>query len=149
MKGDGARAQGSEDQTGAGAHDVGGADDDERVPSSAALADHARLGVSAIPERVADGDQGRQNGDRGGAPAHRPHLRRDLEARDLDVLSDEMAEAERGLTREARHAVGGGGGHRCDIVVAGPANPSDARSPLMTVSMATSLPLSAALASAL
>ena len=145
----GARAQRSEDQARAGAHDVGEPDDDERDSQLGAAADHD--GEPGDRQRVPDGDQDGQNGDDGGAPAHRPHLRRDLEARDLDVLADEMAEAERGLARQARHAFAGRGGHRRETpVVAGPANPSDACfSPLITVSMATSLPLSAALASAL
>ena len=97
-----ARAQRSEDQARAGAHDVGEPDDDERDAQLGAAAD--RDGEPGDRQRVPDGDQGRQHGDDGGAPAHRPHLRRDLEARDLDVLADEMAEAERGLARQARHA---------------------------------------------
>ena len=60
-------------------------------------------------------------------------------------------EAERGLARQTRHTFRGRRGHRVETPVeAGPVNPSDACfSPLITMSMATSLPLSAAAASAL
>ena len=144
-----ARAQRSEDQAGAGAHDVREPDDDERDSQLGAAAD--RDGEPGDRQRVPDGDQDGQHDDDGGAPAHRPYLRRDLEAGDLDVLADEVTEAERGLARQTRHAFRGRRGHRVETPVeAGPANPSDACfSPLITVSMATSLPLSAALASAL
>ena len=123
--------------------------DDQRDARRGAAAD--RDGEPGDRQRVPDGDQDGEHRDHGGAPAHRPHLRRDLEAGDLDMLGDEMTEAERRLARQPRHAFDRRRGHRVETPVeAGPANPSDACfSPLITASMATPLPLSAAFASAL